>query len=305
MEAFAAQVLALPRDEFWLLFGVAVLVTLGALVFGFRSLGRARLILDTPTSRIASAAQGYVELEGQAGWLPGPPIQSPLSGARCVWWDYQVEKKHRDSRNRTSWRTVVKATSDDLFLLSDASGDCIVDPHGARVIPSFRRRWQGHARRPAQIPEKSPLFSFGSYRYTERLLKFGDALYALGGFHTQHGVQCFDENESVRTLLAEWKRDRVALLERFDANNDGEIDLEEWETVRRAALEAVRQKHVEQAVHPDLNILSQPRDRRPYLLSGLPQTDLIRRKRGRASALLILALAAFVFSSLLIEVRFG
>jgi len=45
----------------------------------------------------------------------------------------------------------------------------------------------------------------------------------------------------------------------------------------------VRQEHIERAVNtPDLHILARPRDRRPYILSGIPQEALIRRYTGYA-----------------------
>jgi hypothetical protein len=301
--SFAAQVEALPPDEFVWAYLFALAVAGSGLFYGFRQLVRARLMLDTPTSRIASAAQGFVELEGRADLLPGPVIRCPLTGTRCVWWEYRVERKLRDSRNRSRWRTVVHAVSDELFLLRDGSGECIVDPHGAVVRPGLSRRWQGLGQRPARVPEKTPWISFGPYRYTERLLRIGDPLYTLGHFRTQHGAASFDEQADLRELLAEWKRDQAELLRRFDANQDGVIDLTEWETVRRAALEAVRQKHIEQAVHPDLNVLSRPPDRRPYLLSALPQSVLIRRKRWRSAAGIVLGSGGFLVLLALLEFR--
>lgn len=54
-------------------------ITLRLFYLGFRQLHRARLIEDTPTSRIRSAAQGYAELEGRAVAL-GDPLYAPLSG---------------------------------------------------------------------------------------------------------------------------------------------------------------------------------------------------------------------------------
>lgn len=300
---FFAQVQSLPNDEFVWACVFAVAASSSGLFFGFRNLVRARLILDTPTSRIASASQGYVELEGRGSLLPGPEIRCPLTGTRCVWWEYRVERKTRDSRNRSSWRTVVHAVSDELFLLRDTSGECVVDPHGATVTPGLRRRWQGFGRQPARVPEKTPWISFGPYRYTERLLRIDDPLYALGYFRTQHSLQSFDEQADLRELLAEWKRDQAELLRRFDANEDGQIDLEEWEAVRRAALEAVRRQHVEQAVHPDLNILSRPPDRRPYLLSALPQAQLIARKRWRSGLGIGIGLLAFAVLMAMLQAR--
>jgi len=76
---------------FWVL-------TLGFAVSGggwlaFRSLHIARLIEDTPTSRIRSAAQGYVELAGRCRPLDGTQNLAPLTQRPCVWWSYRIQQK--------------------------------------------------------------------------------------------------------------------------------------------------------------------------------------------------------------------
>lgn len=300
---FFASLAAGPANEFWWAVGLSAALSAVTLVWGFRTLGRARLMQDLPTSRIGSASQGYVEIEGHVRHLPGPSIVSPLTATRCVWWHYSVEQQQRGRRNKRSWKTLVRDTSDELFLLADPTGECIVDPHGAKVIPSLKRRWQGRTRRPGTPPARSPFFSFGEYRYTEHLVSVGDPIYALGLFRTQHGVQSFSEADDVRDLLAEWKRDQQSLLARFDTNQDGVIDLQEWEAVRRAALETVRQRHVEQAVRPDLNILSRPQDRRLFLISTTPEEVLVGVKRRKAGALIAVGIVSFAFAAAALEAR--
>ena len=54
---------------------------------------RYRQIHDLPTSRVASAAQGYVELYGHAQMLPGEPVVSRLSRRRCCWYSYEIMEK--------------------------------------------------------------------------------------------------------------------------------------------------------------------------------------------------------------------
>lgn len=54
------------------------------------SLRRARAILDTPTSRIGSAAQGIVELVGKGRPLPGAPLLSPMTHLPCLWYRYSL-----------------------------------------------------------------------------------------------------------------------------------------------------------------------------------------------------------------------
>ena len=52
------QIVHLSRVEFWLFFLLAAATALGAFYFAFRYLSLARLIEDTPTTRIDFAQQG-------------------------------------------------------------------------------------------------------------------------------------------------------------------------------------------------------------------------------------------------------
>lgn len=301
MEGFAS----LPPDEFW--FWTVALGAGGVLLLGLglMLLRRARLMEDTPTAKIRSASQGYTELNGYARLLEGPEIRSPLTGQRCAWWSYSIEERQtvwRGGKRSRDWKVIEKATSEELFLLHDGSGQCVVDPFGAKVYPSLKRVWQGRTHRPVQVPRRTPLLSFGNYRYREQQVHVGDALYALGLFRTQTAIQEFNQQREVRDLLAEWKLDRAQMLKRFDADGDGQIDLQEWEAARRAALEQVRKQQVERSLEPDIHVLSRPTDRRPFILSTLSQLELVRRYRlggflsvlmgGGASVMCALALQA-------------
>lgn len=97
---------------------------------------RRRAIDDTPTSRIAAAAQGYVELQGVGKQLAGLPLLSPLSGLPCLWYRYRIER--RDSDNR--WVHEDSGESDGSFILDDGSGECLVDPEGAELLVTRKDR---------------------------------------------------------------------------------------------------------------------------------------------------------------------
>ena len=262
---------------FW--FGLVAVCGVALFVIGFRRLRHARLLEDMPTSRVRSAAQGYVEFHGHARLLPGPTIVSPLSAERCCWWEFQVEQRQKDDKGRTRWVTIEKKTSDELFLLDDGTGQCVVDPVGARVIPSLSRRWRGFHPRPSAFPKKASWFDGGDYRYTERMVRFGAWLYTLGAFQTQTAARDDDEMRDVSERMAEWKRDRRSLLHRFDTNRDGQIDLQEWEEARKTAIAEVRAEQVERSIQPDLHVLSAPGDRRPFILSTQNEHELTRGLR--------------------------
>ncbi len=73
-----------------------------SLIAWMSTLRRRRAITDTPTSRIASAAQGYVELLGAGRPLDYPPLLSHLTHLPCLWYRYQVEEKKGDKWQKVS-----------------------------------------------------------------------------------------------------------------------------------------------------------------------------------------------------------
>ena len=310
---FAAWAAYADNGEFWIFTGLAAVAALAAFIFSFHYLRRARLLEDVPTSRVRSAAQGYCELDGIARMLEGPVIVAPLSQLRCVWWEYKVEEKVTtgSGRNRTTrWQTIAHRTSECLFALDDGTGTCVIDPDGATVIASTTDRWHGaHSRWVGPPPKAGWRRWFGGrYRFTERRLSIGKPLFALGWFRTEGGAgRDFNTEEAVRLRLVEMKADQAELLRRFDANGDGEIDLEEWDAARRAAAAEVRAEQAEQALRPGVHVLSAPprHHDRLFLLSALPQAALTQRFRVTAALLLAAFFALGAGAVFLIGARFS
>jgi len=238
--------------------GVTLVIAVIA-IFGWLSAQRrARAILDTPTSRIASAAQGYVELQGSGGPLGGLPVISTLTHTQCLWYRYRIEV-----RNDNKWRTTESGNSDASFLLNDSSGVAVVDPDGAEILPDRCTTWIE-----------------GSKRYTEWLIIDHDPVYVLGGFVTRGGDQLdLSLDQDVSTLLAEWKLNRPTLLKRFDLDANGEIDLREWELVRAQARRDVEKEHTELRTLPGTHLVGAPSGGRPYLISTLPTEKMVARFR--------------------------
>ena len=243
----------LGRRETWLgaLGGVALLALLGWVL----ALRRRHAITGMATSRIASAAQGYVELHGIGKPLDLNPLQSPLSGGACLWYRYQVERKGSDDK----WELVEQAQSQASFVLDDGSGQCLVDPDGAEIVTRHCRRW-----------------STGDYRYVEWTLRQQDSIYVLGNFLTRHPHQGLDAGAEVRDVLAGWKQDRPGLLKRFDLDRDGEISEREWELARRLARGEVEKKHRELRRQPELHLV-EGAPSSLYLISNHEPGQLARR----------------------------
>ncbi|HTN94783.1 MAG TPA: hypothetical protein VMJ33_09390 [Gallionella sp.] len=220
------------------------------------ALRRLRTIRDTPTSKIASAVQGYVELTGR-GHPFGEPLLGQLSRLPCLWYRYKIEK--RESENK--WKTVDHGESDDTFILRDETGECVVDPEQAEILTRHRDQWHD-----------------GDYRYTEWKLIENDNLYVIGRFRTQGGSSLqFDTREELNALLAEWKKDMPDLLKRFDLDGNGTLDMQEWMLARSAARREVAKMMREAQVQQDINIICRPREGELFMISNLDQDKLSRR----------------------------
>lgn len=253
---------------------IAALIAVLALAAWLTVLRRMQAVADTPTSAIASAAQGYVELLGR-GRPAGAPLVAPLKQLPCLWYRYRVERRENDK-----WVTEESGESTASFLLEDGSGRCLVDPEGAEVLPRGRETW--HA---------------GERRYTQALLIENEPVYALGKFRTLGGDGLeLSVAEDVRHLLADWKKDMPKLVARFDLDKDGTLDLREWEHARAQARREVERNHRELRAAPDTHLLGRPDDGRLFLISSLPPEKIARRYAFWAvahMAIFLLALAGF------------
>ena len=161
-------------------FAAMSLVSFVAWVGNYR---RLRHIADTPTSNVASAAQGYVVLSGRGEEPRGMAIVSKLTALRCLWFRYEIYKKSSDDK----WSLEESGESDDPFAIRDATGVCLIDPEGAEIVCSRKKTW-----------------TKDRYRYTEWLMLPQDRIYALGEFVTIGGANSnLDLETDVGALLAE------------------------------------------------------------------------------------------------------
>ncbi|MDJ0805772.1 MAG: GIDE domain-containing protein [Gammaproteobacteria bacterium] len=285
------DVAALPDGKFWFWTVVVCLLTLIGFYFAFRNLARARIIEDTPTSRIRSAHQGYVELSGEAAAMPGEPILSPLTKTPCCWFRYKIERK-----GDKGWQQVKSGKSDGLFLLRDGTGECIIDPEGADVSPNEKNVWYGGSSFPTTMPTDTYSsthgmhgtlglrVSFGglggNYRYTEETIYPGSSLYAIGLFNSFGEADRLTMREDlIKARLSQWKADHALLLQRFDRDGNGQIDMVEWEVARRTAKREVTKEQLQEDQQP-MHTLSQTNSRRrPFLISAHAEFDLVKRFR--------------------------
>lgn len=237
------------------LWGLGIMAFISLLAW-YSSLHRLRMISGTPTSRIGSAAQGYVELIGRSdkGSTPNYAIYSHLP---CLWYRFKVEVRDRENK----WRTESTGESNAPFTLNDGTGKCVVDPQGAEIITKHKDTWQ-----------------VADYRYTEWKLIDLDRIYVLGEFKTVGGNNTsLTHKELVNQVLSEWKMKNDDLLKRFDLNNDGVLDMQEWMLARQAAKREAEKRLTEARAEPDAHFMLQPRDGRLFLISNFDPDKLSLR----------------------------
>ena len=270
---------------------IAVIMLAWLLYRVYRTHHRYRYINDTATSRIASAAQGYVELKGLAEWMPGGRITSPFSQSRCVWYQCIMEKRQHLNDDEDDWVEISNETSDQLFHLQDESGKCVVVPDGAKVTPASVTTWYGHSEQARfQVPQQrgwSRFFATGKYRFSEKLIGVADPVYAIGQFETrQNIIQPATLDELVDARLTLWRQQPRRYLAEFDQDKDGKISGEEWSRVRQKARQQVVAEHGNDVHH----LLKQPADKsQPFVISALSEAQLLQRKRRQ----IILQIALF------------
>ena len=304
----AEAIQSMAADDFWGWFIFLTVASIAGLIATFVFFQRARIIEDTPTSKIKSAAQGYVELEGTLRALPELNLCSKLSNTPCVWYAYEIERYVGGKNKR--WVTEEKDESKLHFILEDETGRCLVNPVGAAITPGLNIVWYGATKYP--VPGSAPsrttgILSIGSgrYRYTEKRLHAGDSLYALGDFRTFYDIKQIPSlNEEISIKLNRLKQHKNYLHTHYDKNGDGQIDIQEWEQARDTVIRLVRNSY-QYADSQSVHVLDRPDERRhPYLLSSFAQHELTGRYKGYSWASLAVFFIAGAISTYMFSIRF-
>lgn len=272
--------------------GIAAFSVLG-LVAWLAALKRYLAIADTPTAVLRGVAQGYVELTGTCRAIPYADLLCPGKAPPCVWYYAIITYKRRRSGD-PEYRF---ECSHETFLIEDGTGECVIDPRHAEVLSVHQVSWEdAHA------------------LYEVRYLLPGDRLYAIGDMRTLRAadgtltrsgdlsamlrLEWKQERRSadLSAVLREWKQDRAVLVQRFDTDSDGDVDLQEWQGAVAAAEREVDARHREPRPKPDLHMMRAPDDGRPYLLSNRHPDHLRRRYKCWAWIHLTVFVATFVWA---------
>jgi hypothetical protein len=182
---------------------LSLIAIAGGLYFfsqGFRLLSRKRVLLNTPTSKIRSAALGLVEVNGQA---TGPhTMTAPITGKPCflyrtIAWQLRAGKKQE-------WEKVADETLHLPFFVDDSTGKLLIEPLGADLDlhRDFREEYDASffvssfLTNGASIPPRVGVFLARHgitpgrrLRIEEHAIKPSDTLFVAGTLAENPGVQ--------------------------------------------------------------------------------------------------------------------
>lgn len=213
---------------------------------------RLRQVEDIPTSKIGSAAQGYVELFGRTA-DNGALLYSPSFHLRCCWFRNEIHR--RDSKGR--WQRESGYESDDPFLLRDGTGECLIRPEGAEIIGVH-----------CDTRIK------GDLKHMEWTIIPNTQLYAIGQFVTTTPIRPdLERRHAIWKTLTDWKQDPERMRS-LDVNGNGQVDLPEWDLARRKAHEQVDAEMLRETPPEPVNYLQKPADGRIFLFSPKSPHDL-------------------------------
>lgn len=274
------------------------------------------LSTSTATSKVATAAKGFVELAGVARALNSEPLCDPITSKPCVWYHFETEERKRWGKN-SNWRVVNSATSARPFVLDDGTALCAIMSLQATI----------DRQRPETIKESS------TRRHRVWRIVAGDSLYALGHMERLAPGELDAEpaakpsrkplaqasydrakqaNDIAGSLLRSWKSNRQELVARFDSDGSGHVDWQEWEKARAEARAialkqvSVPERDTAEAKAPEATQsqqargaliefkLERPDDDRPMFVANCTEQEVGRRARGRS----ILGLVLFVGGAL-------
>lgn len=191
--------------------GLVVMFGAGLLLVyhGFRKWQQMRLMQDTPTEKVRSAAVGRTELTGTATPIDGiGTIDQPFTDGECLVATYEIEEwkeDNDDDGNDGHWSSVDSGTLVTPFEVDDGTGSMRVEPEedatfdissenrtrfhvGANrtppdeVVQFFERRYDDEDGLLGRLLDWDPsVRGSEKRRYTQEVIPPGERVYLLGG----------------------------------------------------------------------------------------------------------------------------
>jgi ribosomal protein L37AE/L43A len=216
-------------------------------LFWLSAFQRKRAFEDVPTSTVAAAAQGYIELRGTAEAAPGHSLRGRLTGAPCIWCQFVMKERNNEGE-------YVETEAGSLgvpFLLRDKTGECLVDAGQAEVVCNRCQQWKEDGR-----------------TCEEWSIRVGDPIYVVGFFSTGNADAVGHLNMKVAYQLASEQRNPAAFAARYDTDHDGKVDAREVAVARVAKRREEEQRLAHQG---GVHTVGPSPDGRPFLVVSAGQ----------------------------------
>ena len=190
---------------------------------GFVWLKRKRLVEDIPTSKVRSIAMGLVEVKGKAHPAAKNVMTSPLTGKKCVYYKYMVEKLVSSGKS-SHWVKVKGKNSIEPFYLQDNTGKVMVDPKKAGVHTPMsyhsQSKW-GKDPEPTvkkfldheNIRFEGSLFGMNyTMRYREWMIAPGTDVYVMGEAADNPYVEEGTAQQGVEDIMITRGKDKIMMI---------------------------------------------------------------------------------------------
>ena len=259
-----------PSNKIWLL--VLPLLACASFYYWISAYKRKRMIEDVPTSNIANAAQGYVELCGTVASAFDNALTGPITREPCVWYSYGID----ENRGKDNSRTIEKGTAGVPFLIRDETGECLINPDKAELLCEMCQQWDE-----------------GNLHYSEWSIRIGDPIYAIGRFSTRTPPPASNLEAEANALLRTWLANPKGFFTRFDADRNGKIAAPELAKAREAAQTEVARQAAHKAA--GLNTMVAPDDGRPFFIMNMSQGEVAGRFRQLTITHLVIFFIAIGF----------
>lgn len=219
-------------ENYYFVLVILIFFFIMALVQTFQKLKTYRALQYTPRSKIRSAAQGFVELQGIQEAQSKQTLLSPITFTPCTSYYYRIEKWVKRSDTGGSWETCFEESTSTPFLMHDETGYCWIFPKNAEIVSADETVKYSFSRIPWYL-NHNPAASktrwtrfwevftdivlslfIKQYRHREQMLKPGDPFYGCGYFETHYDLS----NTRFSELLREANTSLNQKLEPFSIN---------------------------------------------------------------------------------------
>ncbi|MEO0289094.1 MAG: hypothetical protein ABIN00_05615 [candidate division WOR-3 bacterium] len=198
-------------------------VFLGGVVYyliSFIKVFKLKVFLESiPFSKLESISIGINEIKGFI--TDEYSIPSPISGTKCVYFQYKKFKKVKDSEGKTKWQLEhIGEYLPERFIVQDE--------HGNRISVNTKNATFNLRTKTVYTKTFYKFFSTedtGDVKYEEEILPVMSEVFLVGSVVNKDYMK--EKNEFIKNK----KLDRD-YMKNFDLNQDNNIDNEEWEKAK-------------------------------------------------------------------------